>query len=558
MSDGELDIKFYGDAAHVIKEQAKLIKQQEQAFEAYKKLTAESKKAGKEAEKAAKDAEKANAAAAKELEKFAKATKDINRTPLEKYADQMLQLNRALKSGRIDQETFNRAVAGARSEYAKAADAGENAFGASMAAKIGVLTAASAGLKLVWEGIQSTYKAANAEINQLGEQWSTEAPSLGSLAQLSELSPADRDRLVGEAKKTYAEGGSKTLTEAVEMQKVLESGGLGVWRPDLSRMQASGLADARVMAEGAIKLQAALGSAETGDFRQIVSKAFGGAKLGLGEPHQLLAAAAGAGQQAKRVGITDEELIAAVSSASAVVGPEEARTQINALLKGIEVEGFGGGFLKPGKSLQQYVDQLRTLEAGGSDIREMLGGRQEGIAAYGLLSSQEGKTAMAANLANIVQSDREDWFGARVALAENIPENKAAILKRSRKNREVLSAQQVATTEMVADSLESDLVADLRNRGRGEFKVQMARTMFDAQRGRQFWGGTLGGSDETFINRYSQFASDDTRQLIESLNRAGENMRDASEGLRSSASQTNHTNAARANQAAAGGAVEAR
>ena len=68
MSDGNLDLKFTADENDLIKGQARLIKQQEALIEGYKKLATESKKGGKDAEKAA-------AAAAKELDRFAKGHK---------------------------------------------------------------------------------------------------------------------------------------------------------------------------------------------------------------------------------------------------------------------------------------------------------------------------------------------------------------------------------------------------------------------------------------------------------------------------------------------------
>jgi len=551
MSEGDLDIKLYGDASHVIKEQAKLIKQQEQALEAYKKLGTESKKAGKEAEKAAKEAEKANAAAAKELDRFARATKDINRTPLEKYADEMLRLNRALKAGKIDQETFNRAVGQAKSEFQKAGVAQQGAFGSSA---LGNLVSYAAGMVSVAAAIGLVTKAIAAkreEENRLGDKQFLESASLGSLAQLPEMTPQAMDRLVNEAKSTFAEGGAMTLPDAVELQKVLESGNIGQWRADFSRMQASGLAQAIPMAEAGIKMKAGFGEKEVGDFHSMMSKAFGAAKLGLGEADQILTATAKVSQQAGRLGLSDEETAAAISTASAVVGPDEAATQVEQLLVGIEKEGIGLGFLKPGKTLTEQVARLSQLENEGNDIREMLGGRQEAIKGFGMLASPQGKAAMQANMQNIVQAEKEDWFGKRMELAEGIPENIGAIAKRQSANRAELAGGRAGTIENIADAVADDLVTLQRQRN-GEFMATL-------QRGQNVVDRLFG--NETFIRDNAATATPETQQKAEQLgliiDRVGETLDRAASNLER-ASQTNHTNAARANQAAAGGAVEAR
>lgn len=549
MSDGDLDIKLYGDASHVIKEQAKLIKQQEQAIETYKKLATESKKSGKEAEKAAKDAEKANAAAAKELDRFARATKDINRTPLEKYADEMLRLNRALKAGKIDQETFNRAVAKTKAEFQQAGNAGERAFGSSASSNLGRYAAQVVGVSAAASALYRILGDVRMEAEQLGQQQFIEAGSLGSLAQLSGMSQGDVARLEGEAKKTFLEGGALTMPEAVDLQKTLESGNIGEYRADMARMQSSGLAQAKPMAEAGIMMAAGFGKEETGDFRSMMSKAFGAAMLGLGEADEIYRATAKVSQQAGRLKLTDEETMAAVSTASAVVGPDEAATQIGALMKGIEVEGIGGGFLKPGKTLMEQVQEIKKLESAGEDIRVILGGRQEAVAGYGALVSSQGQETMRANLGNIATADKEQWFEKRATLAENIPTNKVAIALRRRKAAYQLSNEVEGMYENIADSMTLDMQANEKRKwghGRiGDFTASLIGVGNSVER---FFRG-----NEAFVNTGQHPGiADDTREAAQALKESAATLRAAADVY------SNHTNAARANQAAAGGAVEAR
>lgn len=553
MSEGDLDIKLYGDASHVIKEQAKLIKQQEQAFEAYKKLATESKKAGKEAEKAAKEAEKANAAAAKELDRFARATKEINRTPLEKYADEMLRLNRALKAGKIDQETFNRAVAKTRAEFQQAGEAGKQAFGGGALANLANYATRLGGIATAAMAAKAALSAQREEAEAMGQMQSEQAPTLGMLAQVADT-PEDLKRLQDEAKKTFAEGGAKTLGEAAALQFSLESGGVGNLRGDFSRMQASGLVpNAALMAEAAIKLTAGMGAAETGDFRSVISKAFGAGKLGLGSAEELLSAAASTSSQASRLGLKDEEVLAAISTASAVEGPQEARTQIEALLKGIEVEGIGSGLLQGGKSLQEQVAAIAALEKSGVDIREILGGRQEAVKGFGILSSAQGQQAMAANLENIERSVQEDWFGQKVAMAEATPMNAAAILARKKGAKKQLGAEETGIYENLADAVDDDIAAKTREKYGGGWLGDLAAGGHRAFAPMWRWG--LG--NRGFISAYGGEAGEDTQAAIKSIE-ASMKLEQAAANLEAATSSPNFTNAARANQAAAGGAVEAR
>ena len=542
MSDGNVNIGFSADETNLVKAQAKLIKQQEEMIQKYKKM-------GDEAKKANKDAEKHTAAAAKELERFAATTKLINRTPLEKYADEMRRLNQALKAGKIDQETFNRAAASAKTAFQQAGEAGKKAFGppalSNLMAYVTGLVSVAGTLGLVTRAFREHY----AELDRLGEKQAEEAPAYGSLAQLGDT-PQQTAQLVKEAQRTFLEGGARTIPEAVEMQKMLESGNIGQWRAEMSRMQASGLANARVMAEGAIRIAAGMGVAEVGSFGEIMSKAFGGAKLGLGEAHELLISTANVSQQAGRLGLSDEETLAAISTASAVAGPSEAATQMQALMKGIEVEGIGGGFLERGKTLREYVDRLQELEAGGADIREMLGGRQEAIMGYGVLSSAEGRSSMDTNLANIGQAVREDWFGGKVAAAEGISANTAAITRRRAMARQELAFERDATVENIADAIAADLVSDMRAK-----QGPVAGTL---QRGQNFLDRLWG--NETFIREYGAQASPETQQAAASLGLAMDELRGKFQWLGDAIPDQlpNLTNAARANAAAVGGAVEAR
>lgn len=536
MSDGNLNIQFFANATSLLQAMDKAIRKQQEQTDAIEKTAKASKKGMT-------DAEKATAAAAKEMDRFAKATKDVNRTPLERYADEMLKLNRALKAGKIDQETFNRAVEKSKQSFQQAGHAGNQAFGAGAMANLASYATQMAGVAAAVELVRKALVAKREEENRLGENQFRDAPSLGMLAQI-EHDPVKLERLQNEAKKTFAEGGAKTIGEAAALQFSLESGGVGNLRGDFSRMQASGLVpNASLMAESVIKMTAGMGAAETGDFRSVVSKAFGAGKLGLGSAEELLSAAASTSSQASRLGLSDEELLASISTASAVVGPNEAATQIEALLKGIEVEGIGSGMLQGGKTLREQIDAIAGLEKSGVDIRELLGGRQEAVKGFGILSSEQGRAAMSANLANIATSQQEDWFGKKVLAAGSIPSNAAASAARKAKNRADLAGERTGDIENVADAVSDDLVALQRERN-GEFMATL-------QRGQNWVDRWFG--NETFIRDNAAAASPDTQFAAERLGLVVDGLQDAASGLKEAASdlQSATSNVARQRDAAA-------
>lgn len=533
---GELDIRFSADDQDLIKSQAKLIKQQDQMIDGYKKMLREAKKAAKDG--------------GSELERFAAKMNKINGDPMKKVRRETEMLNQALKQGLINQDTYNRSLR-------RAGEGHRGAFGASAIANLSSYAGGVLSIGAAIGAITMGIRAYKEELNSLGDEQMESAPSLASLAQLADLSkPGDMERITSEAKKTYAEGGAKTLQEAVTLQKALASGDIEEWRAEASRLQSSGLAlNAEQMVTGSVRLAAGFGKTETGSLREIVSKALGAAKVGQGEAEQLLLAAAGVSQQAGRLKLTDEELLAAVSTASAVAGPNEAETQMQSLLKGIEKEGLGLGYLERDTSLRGYLKQIQELEAAGEDIREVLGGRQEAIIGYGALTNPEGRALFAQNLANVDTAAREDWYGQRVQLAESVPENAAATARRRAEARSQLAASRAGTVENLADAVAADLVTDMRQK-RGD-------VMATLQRGQNWLDRWMFGNT-AYIRDYGAQASPDTQAAAERLglilDRVGDKMDNAATRLEGAAGDvaTSRAGAARANQAGAGGAVEAR
>ena len=160
--DGNLNIQFFANATALLQAMDKAIRKQQEQTDAIEKTAKASKKGMT-------DAEKATAAAAREMDRFAKHTKDVNRTPLEKYADEMLKLDRALKAGKIDQETFNRAVEKSKLSFQQASSAGNQAFGAGAVANLVSYAAQMVSVAAAVDLVRRAIVAKREEENRLGE-----------------------------------------------------------------------------------------------------------------------------------------------------------------------------------------------------------------------------------------------------------------------------------------------------------------------------------------------------------------------------------------------------
>lgn len=322
-----------------------------------------------------------------------------------------------------------------------------------------------------WSGVASAVAAATAAMRSYREESERSAagqrasgPALGQLAQLAE-NPADMARLTSAAKATLAEGGARSLDQAAALQFALESAGAGSFRADFSRLQATGLIpNAQAMAESASMLQKAFGQSKTGSFRELMGAAFGASKAGLGSVEQIQSAAAVAGSQAARIGLSPEETMAAIATISGTLGPEEAGTAFRQLSKSIEVEAVKGGYTKSGQNLYGYLKDIQAAEKRGASIFDVLGGRIEAVTAYGLLTNESGAAQYPSILADTLQGRATDAVGRKLGLATTAPENLAAMAATMSEGRDTLGQSRLGMMQNLGDALAKDMAQRYRER----------------------------------------------------------------------------------------------
>ena len=386
----------------------------------------------------------------------------------------------------IDQQ--NRMDRGNKTVKNSSRDAGkqqEQAFGAravaNLAAYAGGMLSISAGVGF----FVTKLKEANQLSDQLAQKQRQAQPALGKLTQLAATLPPKEaqeyyDRMIAESMKTRREGGSPSLEKAYELQFALESAGMQKYRKDIAKLQGTGVVvNAEEMVTNIAALIKNLGVEEVGTFREAVSKAMGASKGAPTEMPAMTLAAAGAGAQARAMGLTDEELFAAAAVLASTTGTgEEAKVQLEGFLKQVEKEGIAKGKLPAGLSIRGYVEEIDKQLAGGADVRDILGGRQQAITGYRSLSAN--MADFNTNLENVNRAAKTDAFGRAIGLAESRHIGRAVLNLEKTKGREEVATVDIGTAAQYIQTLQQEERTKLAEAGRGSFfqvLMQTAQTM---------------------------------------------------------------------------------
>jgi len=345
-------------------------------------------------------AKKSNEASKEEakLAREAKRVFDDTRAPLENYLSKKRQLNTLLKRGKINQDTFNRAVRQAKTEYREAGQAGESAFGSAALLQVSAFAGGFLSLTRVIGGVTTALSDMAAKREEMAQKQREASMGLGSLAQLAKT-PEDLAALKRTAKDFFAGGGAATLDEAARTLFAVKSAGQEDQLDLIRRLRRSRLVETPdVMARAATTLMTSMGREETGDLRAIVSKAFGASEYSPATAESLLEAASRAGTGGKSVGLSDEEILAATAITATATGTAElGGTQVAALVKALEKiaspksKKWGAAdptFDLAGKNLIQQLEEIQRVsqeqDMSAGDLMELFG-RQEGLKAYRVL-----------------------------------------------------------------------------------------------------------------------------------------------------------------------------
>ena len=354
----------------------------------------------------------------------------------------------------------------------------EQSFGARASASLATyatgLFSISAAVGFVVQGLNK----ANQATDELAQKQRASQPALAKLTQLAATYPVEEqkeqlDRMIRESKATFGEGGATTPEAAYALQFALESASMQKYRQDIAKLQGVGVvSNAEEMITNIAALIKNLGEKEVGGFREAVSKAIGASAGAPTEMPAMTFAAAKAAPQARAMGLTDEELLAASAVLASTTGTgEEAKVQLEGFLKQVEKEGIAKGKLPAGLSIRGYVEEIDKQLAAGADVRGILGGRQQAITGYRSLSAN--MADFTTNLESINRAAKTDAFGRAIRLAESVPESKAVIDLQAAENRAYLAREDVATRRTRILGYESERIAQMGQEKRSEFRIAM-------------------------------------------------------------------------------------
>lgn len=230
----------------------------------------------------------------------------------------------------------------------------------------------------------ATVKTMLSDINRINKEAANKVKfSEMGMAQLAQLSGGDPKRqrtLMDTARNLYAGGGAKDLNEAARTVFSLESAG-ALGSAELFTRLYGIVGQPDVFARAGTTLLTSMGKQETGDIRAIASKAFAASKYSPASAEALLEAGSRSGAQARTLGISDEEVLAATAILATASGSaEQGGTQLNALLRSLNKKG---GFA--GKGLTGAIEALQAKRMNPQQMIKYLG-RGEAFTALSALS----------------------------------------------------------------------------------------------------------------------------------------------------------------------------
>jgi hypothetical protein len=336
-------------------------------------------------------------------------------TPQERYNQKIAELDRLLGRNKLSQDQYNRAVSQAKGELDKAGESGEKAWGAKQIGNlknyvVGI-TSATTAIAIVRGGLQ--------EIIRMGEEAAAKArgaiTEVGQLRQVA-TSQEDFEHLVGQTRAMQGMG----LEESRAAQIVFAGRSAGMTDEEtalLGQMEGTGfVGDTASMARNVKALQQAMGTEETGGFRDIVGKSLAASGGAPAAAEQILQASATAAGALGTLKMSDEELLAAVAQVSNVSGADQAGTQIRSLLFALgEASAKGEVDLTGADGLMGMVGTVEGMGLDDAGLQKLLG-REEAITAYRLLSRN--RESVAGLRARVDTATADDLLGTRMKFGD--------------------------------------------------------------------------------------------------------------------------------------------
>jgi len=328
-----------------------------------------------------------------------------------------------------------------------------------------------------------------------------------SAAQLVQLSTGDPEKLGAllDTGERFSRRSGVPLGQSQDIVFALKSAGLlkaADTFADLSGIVAP--EDIQPFAKSIAGFQSGLGKSETGTALQIFNKATVASGGSPAKIPALLTAAGEAAAPASLLGVSDEELLAAIQiTATSAGGASKGGTRLRSLLDAFVEQGFEG------QTIGQSVDEIAARDLSNADLRKLLG-RSEALAAFNDIRKnrdQLGAVTRQVDAAN-TQNLAGDFVAARDA------EPRLAVPREVARSERRL--EQSLGFEAQLRNLSDAALNDFEARNQDGFGVTAAFTRVNAELGRSGFGQALGlGADDEQIIR--TLGTDRQQQLLEQL-----------------------------------------
>ena len=306
-------------------------------------------------------------------------------------------------------------------------------------------------------------------------------------SRLAQVAGGDADRLRGlinESKALFLQGGATSLGGAADITFALESAGLLDQRRLFGELFGV-FQQPEVLANALATTTTAFGAEEAGTFKAIIGKGLAASAFGPSKVAELLEAASKPAVFAARLGLSDEEALAATTLVTkALGGAAQGGTSVASFFQAAGVlEGVGGvpvalkrerlaaqGFtaeeiseqiegkitplFEKGQSLQSIVEQVSDLNLSAAQLKQFF--PKKASVAFGLLES---RGALFDTILTAVQESGEIDVDRAVRARLLQPEIVAARDRRKGAAARVIGQEELGVAEAVAQTVEDKIIA---------------------------------------------------------------------------------------------------
>lgn len=388
---------------------------------------------------------------ARELERIAKKVFRDTASEADKYNQELDQLNRALRAGKINQDQYNEALYQAEVRMRKAGGEFDDAFGVNALASVSAMTGGLLTMGSAVAAIREGYQAAKEQAEALAGVINESANDLGALGQVG-TSAADTASLRNQARQLRATGAVPTLGAGAQAVFTARSTGLEQDLPTFAELGRSRLiSDMPQLIRSVDSLVDAFGRQDIQSSQEVISQLIAASAETQVGFEDIATVTAQIGGVVRAAGFTFEEGAAAIAQITdAEGGTERARTRIQAFLRKAEKDGFSQG-----RDLLGTIDFLQSRVQGGANVNEIFGGDGEAIAGFRGLVNQ--RQALEATLGSIRQASSGERLNQ--ALANNIadPSLQSQIARTTAEGRREVALELLGARQNQRETIRAEL-----------------------------------------------------------------------------------------------------